>query len=266
MPKRPPDNARVLRLPAIRPLIAESAALWGLPKTIAIALFWLPLAGGAAVALARLDKPLYRWILREDGVVEWAQFLGFAVAAVAAGGVAGQRFRAGHPWQASLFAAMMVALIFVAGEEIAWGQRLLALEPPALLRDINKQRELTLHNIGPTLEVFHMVMLAGGAFGATAYVVNKRLRLERYWDQAQHLLVPPFFLATSFLFVFAYQLFRHTVWRRSGFTISYYAEWSEFCLALGVSVFLVMGYRRLAAQSRGRATLAQTFHHESSDT
>ena len=37
--------------------------------------------------------------------------------------------------------------IFGAGEEISWGQRLLGFETPDSLRAINRQEELTLHNI-----------------------------------------------------------------------------------------------------------------------
>lgn len=43
-----------------------------------------------------------------------------------------------------LYFAMFV---FVAGEEISWGQRIFGINTPDVLNQINEQRELTLHNI-----------------------------------------------------------------------------------------------------------------------
>ncbi len=40
-----------------------------------------------------------------------------------------------------------LALLFVAGEEISWGQRIFGLETPAFLWDLNAQNELNVHNI-----------------------------------------------------------------------------------------------------------------------
>jgi len=40
-----------------------------------------------------------------------------------------------------------------AGEEISWGQRLFDIETPQLLKEVNVQNEITLHNIG-SISVF----------------------------------------------------------------------------------------------------------------
>lgn len=44
------------------------------------------------MVLARIDIRLYRFFLREDGPVEWAQFNAFAIACLAGAGIALRRF------------------------------------------------------------------------------------------------------------------------------------------------------------------------------
>lgn len=227
-------------------LIATSAEEWGVPRQVAKVLFWTPIIGGLIMALSRIDIGLYRFFLRDDGPVEWAQFNAFAIACIAGAGIAIRRFKAGYKWQALLFVGFAVAMFFVSGEEIAWGQRLLGIETPEELVEINKQEEITLHNIGEILTTFNVVMMMGGALGSIAYLLNKKLRLGQYWDQADYLFVPPFFLASSFFFVFVYKFFRFTLWPDSGFTITKYGEWAEFCLAFGIGAFILLNYRRLS--------------------
>lgn len=41
-----------------------------------------------------------------------------------------------------------IALLFGAGEEISWGQRIFEFHTPDYLKDINRQREFNVHNIG----------------------------------------------------------------------------------------------------------------------
>jgi len=110
------------------------------------------------------------------------------------------------------------------------------------------------------LRVLNLVMLLGSAWAASACLIHKRLRLERLWADADYLLTPPFFLASSFLVVFGYQLVRHVLLPKSGFTITRYGEWSEFCLAFGIATFVGLNCRRLARlrRSRGRDTAPLT--------
>jgi len=229
--------------------IAECARQWSLPSTFAKWIFWMPVVGAAVMVVVRLNKDIFRFLLREDGVVEWAQFACFVVACVAGVGAARYRCWAGNVWQGSLFVLFALAMLFAAGEEISWGQRILGLETPEYLKAINKQSETTVHNIGSSLDVFKWIMMAGGALGGTACLLNRRLRLQQYWDQAEFLFVPPVFLAPSFLVVFAYQFIRHTLWLTPSFTVTRYGEWSEFCWSFGLMAFVLLNYRRLRANT-----------------
>ena len=52
-----------------------------------------------------------------------------------------------------------LVMVFVAGEEISWGQRLIGFATPDALMDINAQEEFNLHNIDSNL--FYLVQLYG---------------------------------------------------------------------------------------------------------
>jgi hypothetical protein len=83
-------------------------------------------------------------LVQEDGPVEWATFLAF----VAAAGLWARRARRVTGARATA-ASLVVALfcVFVAGEEISWGQRLLGLRAPAFFLAGNAQQETNLHNL-----------------------------------------------------------------------------------------------------------------------
>ncbi|MFQ5856330.1 MAG: hypothetical protein ACE5LU_11875 [Anaerolineae bacterium] len=235
-------------------LLVASAAEWGVSLRAAQWIFWIPIAGAAVMVLARLDKDIYRFLLSEDGPIEWTTFACFGVACVAGAGVAIRLFKAGRKWQGALFVGLALVMFFIAGEEIAWGQRVLGLETPESLIAINKQDEITLHNIGETLDVLNFVMMLIGAFGSVAYLLNKRIRVEQYLDQANYLFVPPFFLVPAFFVMFLYKFIRFTVWPKPGFTVTKYGEWAEFCLAAGLSIFTWLNYRRLVTRIEPAST------------
>lgn len=78
-------------------------------------------------------------LVQEDGPVEWLS-VGFFLAAFV--------LRARAAWRDRRLLDALVALfcLFVAGEEISWGQRLVGYEAPAVFLEHNRQQETTLHN------------------------------------------------------------------------------------------------------------------------
>jgi len=225
-----------------------SASEWQVSPRIARGLFWAPWVLSAALVLTRLNKSLFKLICDEDHIVEWGTFFSFVLACLVAGAAAFLFQNKGRKLPAMLYAGFALALFFAAGEEIAWGQRIADLDTPDELAEINKQDELTLHNIGDTLDVFKIIMTVVGLSGAIAYPVNQKLHVERYADLADQWMIPPFFLASFFFIVFAYRMFRYLVLRQSGFTITKYGEWPELCLAFGFFSFGALVLRRLVRE------------------
>jgi len=225
-----------------------SAKEWNISTRTAWLIFGLPIIGAMLLPITRANQHLYDVLTMEDGPIEWAQFVFYLLAAIASMGIAFKRFQAGHHWQAVLFLGLAFANFFIAGEEIAWGQRIFGLQTPEELRAINHQGEITVHNIQKVQDAFNLVLFLGGIYGTLAYFVNKRLQLQKRWSEANYLFVPPVFTVGAFLVLFVYKLIRYTVWRTPGFTITRYAEWPELCLAFALFVFTWLNYRRLAAK------------------
>ncbi len=114
-------------------------------------------------------RPIAKWLLQENRPVEL-----LSSAALIAGGLTGlvlawRTKRNGEPTFVTLFYAVFSLGLFVTGmEEIAWGQWLFDFETPHFLWEINRQREVTLHNIGPLqghTEYLKMTFALGGLVG-----------------------------------------------------------------------------------------------------
>ena len=88
-------------------------------------------------------------------------------------------------------------LVFVAGEEISWGQRLFDWEKPTDWRDRNVQGETTVHNDSMLRWVFHTLMFVIGLVGSSFPF----LRVRSYHGELPEETVPPMFLSSYFLVV-----------------------------------------------------------------
>jgi hypothetical protein len=85
---------------------------------------------------------VFATLFAEDGWGEWATFLAFALAAgLAAHGAVRVRGR-----ERLVLAGVGLFCLVVAGEEISWGQRLVAFAPPEVFLRANYQQELNVHN------------------------------------------------------------------------------------------------------------------------
>ncbi len=80
-----------------------------------------------------------------------------------------------------------LVMVFVAGEEISWGQRLIGFATPDALMDINAQEEFNLHNID--INLFYLIQLYGSlglcVAACAAYFARKtalfRIPLPSIW-------------------------------------------------------------------------------------
>lgn len=95
-----------------------------------------------------ITNPHLRHVLtQEDGPFEILQFLFFLLSAFFSFLKAKQYFP-NQKMLATLWLIFSIGMLFVSFEEISWGQRILNIETPETLRNINYQDETTIHNIG----------------------------------------------------------------------------------------------------------------------
>jgi hypothetical protein len=224
--------------------LRSEAARWSIAPILAEVLFVLPLVGSVGIVLLRADSRAYRFVTDEDSVLEWPQFVGFAAASVLACLCAWRLHRSGRSTLAAAYLAFGIGCFFVAGEEIAWGQRIVGYGTPERLEEINEQKETTVHNIDLVQHVTNVTYLLAGLYGSIgAWIV----RGKGLWRRSGlvDLLLPPIFLTMAFFVMFGYKALRFAFFPESGFTVTRAGEWAEFCLALGFSVFALLQWRRL---------------------
>ena len=197
-----------------------------------------------------LSRDAYTWLLREDGAVEYAQSIAYLFSFVLAVIIARGLFRGRRNAIGVLYTILALGFLFIAGEEISWGQRLFGVETPDYLHERNTQAELNLHNLNLLESLFdHMYMLIGFYGGLTSTLLRRRLKRDP--GATAHLFVPDRILALYFLPVAAFYLYwyyvKETVDQYLGrkFIVAHNQELVELLLALGFLLFTAANKHRL---------------------
>jgi hypothetical protein len=168
-----------------------------------------------ALGLAYLAPGLYDPLMEEDRAVEWATVVLF----VAAGAVrcyAAARTRRLFDVLVGLFC------LFVAGEEISWGQRLIGYTPPGVFLEHNTQQEANVHNFA---DIFGrpkwVLIMALAGYGlvlpALASAGPTRRLLHRVGATTPPRAIVPWFLAAVVLLVW--------------YPVTFTGEWVELLAA-----------------------------------
>ena len=221
--------------------------------------FWAPFLGLAFfLVLYVVARDAYYWLLREDHAVEWLQFFLLVLTAVVSlmGSVAS--FRRGHTLAGAFLLLIALGTLFLAAEEISWGQRILGLAGG----EGNRQGEINIHNIDDAdgIPVERLFRIAQAGIGLIGLVLPFLVR----WDPARlrgaawRVITPPIFLATSFLVVLGFRT------QRLLFTADISAliviqEWAEACLygalATWVTLMWIEASGRRQRSEQGQASL-----------
>ena len=237
-----------------RAIVADAAA-WGIPAVLARLLLIVPLVAVVALVLTVPHPRLYHFLIDEDHVIEWSQFVAILAAAVVFAVAARRAQQAGRRGLTILFLLVAVGAFVVAGEEVSWGQRILGLETPEALKDINHQGEANIHNILSLQRVFNLGELLVGLYGFAvpliwaSRAVRDRLRLDRL--RLDPLLIPPLCLGVLFLLPFAYRAFRAVLLPEAGERITEFGELPELTLYVAI---LITGLVILRAEGRTVST------------
>lgn len=223
---------------------------WAVPARAAAALALIPVAIAVAGLLASAVRPLYRVLVNEDSPGEWLQFALLLAMVVLYARLTVTLWRSGRRGHAALFAIATAGVVFITGEEISWGQRILGWQTPAALDDVNVQGETTLHNITGVLGLFNLGIMAV----CTVAMVLPALRWTIWRDRARgvsgYLFVPPLALLPAFALTLAYRGFRLLVMPEAGYVISRYGELTELTFYFGLAVFAWLSLRAVRAMSR----------------
>jgi hypothetical protein len=198
-------GAGPIRRAVARGRFGAAAAPWHPPPAVSWSLILAPLLVWAfALWASQAAAAAYLRATEEDG---WLEYLGTAVAlgsAVVCGRFAwGLRRQRPRLW-AGLYGLAAAVLLWTAGEEVSWGQRLLGLTAPAWMAARNTQQEITLHNLEGVDDALSQAADWGMAVMAFAGVVAwvtgwRRVRRFRCALWLPHpVLLPAFLCVVSY--------------------------------------------------------------------
>lgn len=181
---------------------------------------------------------IFAKLKKEDGLFEYGTFLAFLLAGIysAQGAVNLINCQLKNWWLKIITGLLVIAslgLVFVAGEEISWGQRIFGIETPPEIAAQNTQGEITIHNNKKIIGYVYYGYLAIAIYAATAGIGLKILSRLGGQKLVQKLkwLVPSWYLMGYFLPIIIYVPLRETY----GYIV--FGDWeemSELFLSLGI--------------------------------
>jgi hypothetical protein len=254
------------------------------PPTVVWTVALFPLLCVVLMVIGKLLTPrLYRYLIAEDTVVEYATFATFLLAALVAVRLAID-FRGQHETVFFLSYSLLAAGLFIiAMEEISWGQRIFSIETPSFLESRNYKGETNFHNLGGF--PVHNAFIVVGLYGAFARLLVPG-RVKRRQPMLVDLFTPPyalflyFFLPCALYIHYEYLYYRYLVpldleWNEfySGTYAAAFAtgkdqEPIELLLSLGFLLFVVVNRYRYpqsrAAPPAGGARRTAPSKHEAS--
>jgi hypothetical protein len=234
----------------LRRQFLASLRRWRFNLSTALILNAVAVAGVPLLAaIFFVNREIFRLVLDEDRLVEWGQVLLFGASGLVGARIAMDRFGRHYRAQAMLWIGFVLAMIFICGEEIAWGQRLLGLETPEILEDINKQNEITLHNIGNTLTAFNLALFFASLYAIAAEWIQRRWNVAGRWADGERLYVPPFFLAGLFGVMVTYRVVRSVFLNQESYALTQLSEWAEISFAAALFLTVLLSARWLSRRA-----------------
>lgn len=181
------------------------------------------------------------WRKGEDGLAEWIQFFGYFAAGLGSLVMVWLRRGSAARIQWLAWLALAILCLYVAAEEISWGERLTQVGLESV-RQINAQRETNLHNIPALQNYLHVSFIAAGLlFGWFGW---------RWWPWIEAL--PARRYSLYFLFVALFYTYWDLSWITLGDRIRNDQEAIEVLMGLGL-VLHVMRQVRPALAARKAA-------------
>ena len=117
-----------------------------------------------------MTRSFSAWMLSENGPVELLTFVSLFAAGLIGCKIVWEAMKNKRKiFVIGFYAVFSSGLLFVAMEEVSWGQWIFGFEPPSAIKTINQQGELNLHNFPAFHAPFEYLRVAfgiGGLLGA----------------------------------------------------------------------------------------------------
>lgn len=214
---------------------------WSLSRAAVRAILATPFVLPAVTILAGLvHRPTFDALVGEDMAGEWMQEVAWFAALVLAIVVTIRLARSGDRMLTILYSILVMALFFIVGEEISWGQRVFGLDTPDFLEGANRQRELNVHNIFGVQTWFSWAMFLVGLYGTVVPIVLwRRIGAWERWPVLAKAVVPHPLLIPAFLLMLVWRFYRNLFEPPASiyYGVSEFGEITELVLALAFLAF-----------------------------
>jgi len=239
-------------------LVERDSRLWRLPPSAALIIAAIPILIVLGMVATVPFPDFFVWITAEDSLLEWLQFLLLLAASLIFAWSGFLLLRSHRGKIGFLFLLVALGAFFVAGEEIAWGQRIFGWSTPESLEAVNSQQETTLHNISSAHPIFVYSMMLVGLYG-----VLMPIFASIWWNKKQEsilhrLLIPPLCLVPAFFMPFGYRFSRlalgvDALFPKLIFVITKFSEVTEVCLYFALLVFAWLNLHSIQWRGPSRA-------------
>jgi hypothetical protein len=156
---------------------------------------WLPIAAILAYAaiLVTGGKEAAASSLLEDGAFEYFQFFLVGGAFLTGAYILARLPPRKTPWLLGWVLLTTLASLFIAGEEISWGQRIIGWATPEGWADINTHKETNLHNLSGLLNNLPKTLLEYGIYAGVLGIALLR-KVKKAWLPEKFAIIYPAFL------------------------------------------------------------------------
>jgi hypothetical protein len=217
-------------------------------------IFALPLVGVLYFAALKADlgllNQLYLFLVYEDGPLEVLSFGFFFASSLGGIAIVRRAFHAGFQMVGWFHLGLSAFLMFVALEEISYGQRIFQFATPGELERANRQKEFNFHNIRAverfTLVIGPLLISLYGIFGWAARLMMKWVLPQRFvTDTRLPLIATPWYVASYFLPLAVFTLIALFAKNEVSFWVDRDQEVAEFFLSLGFLLFIFTAWHDL---------------------
>lgn len=217
---------------------------------------WLPISLflGSAVFEQFLDPRTGAWLVGEGGPYELLQFFIIALGVPIALYVLARMDRS-KPWLVAWIGVAALGCLYVAGEEVSWGQHFLKWESSAFWAQVNDQNETNFHNMSSWLDQKPRILLIIGVYvGGLIIPVLMRLKPTALPDRYT-VIYPTYQFVPTALICLTIKLY-DSLGDLTGINIFWRsAETEEFFIYYFVVLYLTLMVQRLV---RGRVDAETT--------
>jgi len=181
--------------------------------------------------------------LSEDGQVEYIQVLFLLISCILSIVISRYLKIKKYIYLSILYVILAIGLLFIAGEEVSWGQRILNIATPESLKVINRQEEITIHNINGVETIVGNLYIYASIYCAFGFILMPGLS-KFINSESLNFIIPRKYYAFYFLPIIVYQ----TSPLRG--IIPYIPEVVELFFYTGIMVFLLENYFSLQKSTK----------------